>query len=1374
MRRDPRLHNQFRKIRAQREGQTISNPLDPFRLRKNLSRIVAIAIIVLMVPPGVPQTTHYRSVEAPSSPIAQPPAPVYSVGDTWRYLSRLTRTTTTEQFLRIDNCKGVPCFVDQSLSPNINDTVWLIANSTGLYIVKEFCTGCSGPNTVEFDNYTTEAPFWLYPLYQGKSWWTNETITGWSINPSTGNRTFSNSVSQLRQVLNETTVTVPAGTIDTFLVAIYAQQGTVLRGYRWTSNVIGENAKLLTFNNNGAIVDDQVLISYSLASPSPATRVNTWARTYGGTGDESGADGKQTRDGGYIEVGSTTSFGTGIRNVWAVRLDPDGGVIWQRAYGGTRDQRAHAVVETPDGGFVVAGTTTSFVNGRQSAWLLRLDSSGNVIWQKAINGTGINVAAEVAITSDNGYIVTGYTNSTGGPGFNVWTFKLDSNGQILWQKTYGGLGNDVSHWVIQTSDGGFLVVGGTTPFGVPGGKVLVLKLDSTGKIQWQRTYGNGNDHGITGEQTLDGGYVITGWLNASTTGNDQYAWILRLDPQGNMIWQKGYGGIGENFGVYLTVLSDGGFLLNGITTQYGSGGEDLWLLRLDSSGNAIWQKTYGGSGNDDPDSPVFPASDGGYAMLADTTSFGAGSTDFWALKTDSNGNIQDKSFVLTSYAPAVNTNGAMSATSLTVLSASLPATDTNASPVITTAAGLNHGDTELIGDIYVYYNSNDTLPQPGIKQFQDTRWITASVQTVVGTNVTLGVTFNYKNGTQSPLSIVSTDVSKGSALPTTGGPPVIAPGLGDGAPIPNWQGLHINYTTSISYLGTPRIVDVLNLTYNFPSPSTGTFKLANYYDRATGLILETLRITNGTYLRNGFRYYILESLSARIVSTNIWPAWVPGVKIGDWAKYGDISGYYQSNIPGDQNPVPSFQDVYWDEAQVLDVSGSNVTFSTTVGFGNATGVKSLGAFWFNTRYGYGNATRLSNTPFLLGGNLRAGDPAFNPAYAPFARIINETMMVNYLGVQREVNIINVTSTITSATRNAIYKYGLVRDQATGILLEFSFNDSITNQTYASSAWAHARITETNIWAAATHPDFTIAAQPNQLSVPPGSTGTTTITLTSRDGFADTVRLATTGTATGITIGSTPTSLTISASHLHQSASFQLAISAGSDAGGSFTVTVSGTSGSTVHQAVLRLLINTAVISVPAGTNEVLDVERSHPEAGIKALITLNASAPVQLEVTKLKSNPGGSPPHGTTPLGVYLQIKANVTITLDARIRLYYTTAQVEGLDASTIKLYYWDGTNWVALNSVVVNTSETWVEGTVHHFSLFALFASTPPSPTPNQPIVYQWLVMGAVAAIAIAAVGGFVYKKRTLKRTATGTDKTHDPQVFVFKSLEIARFQP
>src|SRR6266705_5492106 len=215
---------------------------------------------------------------------------------------------------------------------------------------------------------------------------------------------------------------------------------------------------------------------------------------------------------------------------------------------------------------------------------------------------------------------------------------------------------------------------------------------------------------------------------------------------------------------------------------------------------------------------------------------------------------------------------------------------------------VNPGEFVRLGDISVDYESNDTTPGLAGSTLKGVDSIQANIQNVTGTSVTLEIVSNFKNGTQSMITN-TTNISAGSPPPASPGPFVIEAGLHRGNSIPNWQGMFINYTRLLSYLGTLREVSVLNVTQTLQPPYTGWVRTVRFWDRATGFLLATRTDTNSTYVSNGNTYSTLESISARIVSTNLWQGFIPGVESGEWAKYGDFSASWVSNIPGDQNSL---------------------------------------------------------------------------------------------------------------------------------------------------------------------------------------------------------------------------------------------------------------------------------------------------------------------------------------------------------------------------------------------------------------------------------------------------------------------------------------
>jgi len=381
------------------------------------------------------------------------------------------------------------------------------------------------------------------------------------------------------------------------------------------------------------------LCLWLLGAASAGAQVASWSRTYGGTSRDEAHAIAPTPDGGYIVAGGTLSFGAGYRDVWVLKLDGSGNVVWQKTYGGTGGDWAYAIIPTSDGGYVVAGYTESFGAGYSDVWVLKLDGSGNVQWQKTYGGTDDDWANAVVPTSDGGYIVAGATCSFGTAGAcDFWVLRLDGSGNVMWQKTYGGAGYDYAFAIAPTPDGGYIVAGATWSFGADNGDVWVLKLDGQGNVVWQKTYGGTNSEVGVIVPTSDGGYVVAGDTNSFGAGSFD-AWVLRLDGSGNVVWQKTYGGTQWDRALAIVPTSDGGYVVAGYTNSFGAGLSDAWVLRLDGQGNVVWQKTYGGT-QWDRAFAIVPTSDGGYVVAGYTESFGAGGEDVWVLKLEADGTVR--------------------------------------------------------------------------------------------------------------------------------------------------------------------------------------------------------------------------------------------------------------------------------------------------------------------------------------------------------------------------------------------------------------------------------------------------------------------------------------------------------------------------------------------------------------------------------------------------------------------------------------------------------------------------------------------------------------------------------------------------------------
>ncbi|MGC8765177.1 MAG: hypothetical protein ACP5QT_04755 [Brevinematia bacterium] len=317
-------------------------------------------------------------------------------------------------------------------------------------------------------------------------------------------------------------------------------------------------------------------------------------------------------------------------------------VCFAKTYGGSDWDWASFTRQTSDGGYIVGGHTKSFGAGNYDCWILKLDSSGVIQWQKAYGGTDNDYLYSIQQTSDGGYIVGGYTKSFGAGNYDCWILKLDSSGVIQWQKTYGGSDVDYAFSIQQTSDGGYIVAGETKSFGIVTNDCWIIKIDSNGVVQWQKTYGGSDeDYVVSIQQVSDGGYIVGGYTKSFGAGNYD-CWILKLDSSGVIQWQKTYGGSYEDLAYSIQQISDGGYIVGGYTRSFGAGNYDSWILKLDSSGVIQWQKTYGGS-DEDVAYSILQTSDGGYTVGGLTKSFGAGNYDWWILKLPSDGNLPNLS-----------------------------------------------------------------------------------------------------------------------------------------------------------------------------------------------------------------------------------------------------------------------------------------------------------------------------------------------------------------------------------------------------------------------------------------------------------------------------------------------------------------------------------------------------------------------------------------------------------------------------------------------------------------------------------------------------------------------------------------------------------
>ena len=355
-----------------------------------------------------------------------------------------------------------------------------------------------------------------------------------------------------------------------------------------------------------------------------------WNRTFGRSNYDVGDSVQQTTESGYIITGWTKSYGAGESDVWLIKTGVNGNEEWNKTFGGSSSDGGRSVQQTIDRGYIIAGWTYSCGTGWPGdVWLIKTDENGNEEWNKTFGGSYHDNGQTVLQTSDGGYIIVGYTESYGAGYEDAWLIKTDANGNEEWNKTFGGSSRDYAYSLQQTSDGGYIIAGTTRSYGAGGYDLWLIKTNFNGNEEWNKTFNRSDgDVGYSVQQTEDGGVIVAGYTYVAGYPD---VWLINTDANGNEEWNKTFGGSHFDIGNSVQQTLDSGYIIAGETRSYDVR-YDVLLIKTDASGNEEWNRTFGAKSRNDEGQSVQQTLDGGYIIAGHTWSYGAGNCDAWLIK----------------------------------------------------------------------------------------------------------------------------------------------------------------------------------------------------------------------------------------------------------------------------------------------------------------------------------------------------------------------------------------------------------------------------------------------------------------------------------------------------------------------------------------------------------------------------------------------------------------------------------------------------------------------------------------------------------------------------------------------------------------------
>jgi len=350
-----------------------------------------------------------------------------------------------------------------------------------------------------------------------------------------------------------------------------------------------------------------------------------WERTYGGTGDDRAFYAAPAAD-GFVVAGSSKSFHQDKIVAWILKLDHDGNARWNQTFFEGDGSEFRCVLDL-DEGFLLVGNVF-LPSGDTDGYVVRVDDEGKMIWNITLGGENVEKLFS-ALKVQDGFVLVGLTQSFGDDS-DVWVVKTDFDGNVVWNKTYGGTMEDAGRAITATEGNHYVVAGYTNSMGNGDYDFLLLKIDSSGNTAWNKTYGGTQSDKAYAIAETSGGCVAVGDTRSKGEGETD-AWIIKVDVNGNLMWDTSVGGEGFDMPTCVTVSNYGGYLAGGFTFSFGNGERDFWLFKVDDSGKVLWSCTVGRTEFEEAYAALEVA-ETEFVMAGWTNSIGEGHYDFYVAK----------------------------------------------------------------------------------------------------------------------------------------------------------------------------------------------------------------------------------------------------------------------------------------------------------------------------------------------------------------------------------------------------------------------------------------------------------------------------------------------------------------------------------------------------------------------------------------------------------------------------------------------------------------------------------------------------------------------------------------------------------------------